>query len=137
MAIRVERLSKSYRAVRAVDDISFSVGAGEVFAFLGSNGAGKSTTIACLTTLKPFDSGSVVVAGHDVRSESRRARQAIVERLGAMTSDVPDRFRPETTEPGEAAGIELDVPTYAQNVHAGRYPEYGGGGELGGGDVDA
>lgn len=77
MAIRVERLSKSYRAVRAVDDISFSVGAGEVFAFLGSNGAGKSTTIACLTTLKPFDSGSVVVAGHDVRSESRRARQAI------------------------------------------------------------
>ncbi|MBB3663519.1 MULTISPECIES: peptidase C39 family protein [Prauserella salsuginis group] len=54
----------------------------------------------------------------------------VVTQVGAMTSDVPDRFEPELTEPGEAAGIELDVPTYAQNVHRGNYPEYGGGGQA-------
>lgn len=54
----------------------------------------------------------------------------VLTQVGAMTSDVPDRFEPELTQPGEAAGIELDVPTYAQNVHRGNYPEYGGGGQA-------
>lgn len=54
----------------------------------------------------------------------------VVDRVGAMTSDVPDRFEPALTEPGEARGVALDVPAYAQNVHAGNYPEYGGGGEA-------
>ena len=53
-----------------------------------------------------------------------------VWRLGAMTSHVPDRYEVPESVPGVASGIELDVPTYSQNVHAGRYPEYGGGGEA-------
>ena len=77
MAIEVEGLSKRYRRVTAVDDLSFSVGDGEVFAFLGTNGAGKSTTIGCLTTVLPFDAGVVRVAGHDVRSDGERVRSDI------------------------------------------------------------
>ena len=46
--IEIEHLKKHYGAVKAVDDISFAVGRGEFFAFLGVNGAGKSTTISIL-----------------------------------------------------------------------------------------
>lgn len=53
-----------------------------------------------------------------------------VWRLGAMTSDVPDRFEVPATEPGVATGIELAVPRYSQNTHIGQYPEYDGGGEA-------
>mgnify|MGYP001175241994 CR=1 FL=1 len=51
-------------------------------------------------------------------------------RVGAMTSDVPDRFEVPATEPGPATGVELPVPRYSQNVHVGRYPEYDNGGEA-------
>ncbi|MCU1679842.1 MAG: Conserved putative secreted protein [Amycolatopsis sp.] len=52
-----------------------------------------------------------------------------VESVGAMTSMVPDRFDVQATKPGIASGIELKVPEYAQNLHKGQFPEYGGGGE--------
>ena len=77
MAIEVENLVKSYRAVRAVDGVSFSVPDGQLFAFLGANGAGKSTTIGCLTTLLHADSGTMRVAGFDVRTEAEKVRAAI------------------------------------------------------------
>ena len=77
MAIEVEGLVKTYRSVRAVDGLSFEVPDGELFAFLGANGAGKSTTIGCLTTLLPADSGTMRVAGHDVRTDAERVRSAI------------------------------------------------------------
>ncbi|UCM91670.1 peptidase C39 family protein [Streptomyces marincola] len=50
--------------------------------------------------------------------------------LGAMTSAVPDRFEVPASVPGPAAGVELTVPRYSQNVHVGRYPEYDNGGEA-------
>lgn len=77
MAIEVEGLVKTYRDVRAVDGVSFHVADGEAFAFLGVNGAGKSTTIGCLTTLLPFDAGTVRVADLDVRAQGEQVRAAI------------------------------------------------------------
>jgi multidrug/hemolysin transport system ATP-binding protein len=77
MAIEVTGLTKRYREKVAVDDISFSVADGGVFAFVGTNGAGKSTTIGCLTTVLPFDAGDVRVRGHDVRRDAERVREAI------------------------------------------------------------
>lgn len=53
-----------------------------------------------------------------------------VWRLGAMTSHVPNRYEVPETVPGVASGIELEVPRYSQSIHAGRYPEYGGGGQA-------
>ena len=76
-AISVKNLTKRYGRVTAVDDISFEVPAGSVFAFVGTNGAGKSTTISCLTTVAPFDHGEVVVAGHDVRTDGDAVRSTI------------------------------------------------------------
>ncbi len=77
MSIEVDGLVKSYRSVRAVDDVGFSVLDGQLFAFLGANGAGKSTTIGCLTTLLRADAGSMRVAGHDVRTQAEAVRAAI------------------------------------------------------------
>lgn len=77
MAIEVTGLTKRYRDKVAVDDISFSVADGGVFAFVGTNGAGKSTTIGCLTTVLPFDSGEVRVTGHDVRRDGESVREEI------------------------------------------------------------
>lgn len=77
MAITVSGLVKRYRGVTAVDDISFEVDDGQVFAFLGTNGAGKSTTIGCLTTTLAFDRGMIRVAGHDVVSAGEKVRETV------------------------------------------------------------
>lgn len=61
--IEIEHLKKYYGEVKAVDDISFTVGKGEFFAFLGVNGAGKSTTISILCGRQPCDGGSVKIGG--------------------------------------------------------------------------
>ena len=64
--IEIENLSKSYGEVKAVNDLSFSVRRGELFAFLGVNGAGKSTTISMICGQLKKDSGSITVCGEDI-----------------------------------------------------------------------
>ena len=61
--IRVEKLTKSFAGRTVVDDLSFSVRKGEVFALLGHNGAGKSTTIDLILGLKSPDSGCAQILG--------------------------------------------------------------------------
>lgn len=77
LSVEVAGLTKRFRGVTAVDDVSFAVPQGSVFAFLGTNGAGKSTTIACLTTVTHPDSGRISVGGHDVASNGEAVRRAI------------------------------------------------------------
>lgn len=77
MSIDVNGLTKRYRDHLAVDDVSFTVPDASVFAFVGTNGAGKSTTIGCLTTALPFDAGTVRVRGHDVVREGEKVRELI------------------------------------------------------------
>jgi ABC-2 type transport system ATP-binding protein len=76
-AIVTEDLRKRYRAVQALDGVSFAVREGEVFALLGPNGAGKSTSVRVLTTLTRPDSGKAFVAGEDVVAHPARVRRAI------------------------------------------------------------
>jgi len=83
--IRVEHLVKRYGPRLAVDDVSFSVGKGEVVGFLGPNGAGKSTTLRILSGFLGMTSGKVRVAGHDVVEESYEARR----KIGYMPEAVP------------------------------------------------
>ena len=64
-SVEVEHLSKSYGEVKAVNDISFAVKKGSLFAFLGVNGAGKSTTINIICSILQKDAGKVTVCGHD------------------------------------------------------------------------
>ncbi len=75
-AIRVENLVKTFKDVRAVDGISFTVNEGELFAFLGENGAGKSTSISVICGLKKKDGGKVFVAGRDL-DEDEAAKNEI------------------------------------------------------------
>ena len=77
-AIVVDDLEKTYgKDVRALDGMTFSVPAGQVFGLLGPNGAGKSTTVRILVTLSTPDGGSASVAGHDVRREPGAVRRAL------------------------------------------------------------
>src|SRR5580704_3888830 len=73
--ISVDRVTKKYKEVVAVNDISFEVQEGEIFGFLGPNGAGKSTTIKMLTTLLAPTAGRLTLAGHDVIKEQDAARK--------------------------------------------------------------
>lgn len=75
--IKVENLKKRYGDKQAVDGISFSVKKGEIFGILGPNGAGKTTTLEMMETLRPIDSGSVVIDGIDVASEPDRIKYII------------------------------------------------------------
>src|SRR5436305_9239449 len=83
--IQVTRLTKNYGAIKAVDDISFAVGKGEIVGFLGPNGAGKSTTLRILTTYLPATSGVAKVGGYDVMTESMDVRRNI----GYLPQSVP------------------------------------------------
>jgi ABC-2 type transport system ATP-binding protein len=77
MSVEVIGLSKIFGAQRAVDDVSFSVGKGEILGFLGPNGAGKSTTMKIITGFIPPSSGTVKVCGFDVEDDSMETRRRI------------------------------------------------------------
>jgi ABC-2 type transport system ATP-binding protein len=89
--IEVAHLHKAYGTTIAVDDVSFTVGAGEIFGILGRNGAGKTTTVECITGLRSPDRGEISVLGLD----PRRDRQELHERVGVQLQDsaVPDLMR--------------------------------------------
>ena len=75
-AIEVDELTKQFAGgVRALDGVSFTVDEGEVFGYLGRNGAGKSTTVRILTTLLRPTSGTARVLGHDVISDAGAVRK--------------------------------------------------------------
>jgi ABC-2 type transport system ATP-binding protein len=85
-AITVAGLRKSYGAVRAVRDVSFSVGPGEIVALLGPNGAGKTTTLEILEGFRARDGGQVQVLGLDPGDKS--AARELRERTGLVLQDI-------------------------------------------------
>lgn len=96
-AIQVEGLSKSFGGLRAVDGLNLEVAAGESFALVGPDGAGKTTTIRLLCGIMDPDAGRALVLGHDTRGEA----ESIKEHIGYM----PQRF-----------GLYDDL-TVAENLH--------------------
>ena len=83
-AVVVEDLAKSYGSVPALRGISFTVGAGEIFALLGPNGAGKTTTLRMVAGLLRPDAGSVFISGIDALTDPVAAKQVM-----AWVSDEP------------------------------------------------
>ena len=75
--IDLDGVSKRYGDFLAVDDLSFSVGVGEVVGLLGPNGAGKTTSMRILTGFLPPTSGSARIAGYDISTEPMSARRAV------------------------------------------------------------
>jgi ABC-type multidrug transport system ATPase subunit len=85
--IHVDNLSKQFVEVKAVDNLSFSVQKGEVYGFLGQNGAGKSTTIRMLLTLIKPSNGSINIFGENIHTH----RKKILQRIGAII-EKPDLY---------------------------------------------
>jgi len=83
--IEVDRLTKRYGPVSAIQDVSFSVEKGQVVGFLGPNGAGKTTTMRILSCFMPASSGTARVAGYDVFEQSLEVRR----RIGYLPENVP------------------------------------------------
>jgi len=86
--IHTSNLTKQFTDVKAVDDLSFSVQSGEVYGFLGQNGAGKSTTIRMLLTLIKPSNGSITLFGKDIRTH----RKEILQKTGAII-EKPDLYK--------------------------------------------
>jgi ABC-2 type transport system ATP-binding protein len=83
--IEIHGLRKLYEDYLAVDDVSFSVGAGQICGLVGPNGAGKTTTMRCVAGLIPATAGSLRVAGFDVRQDLISIKQ----RLAYVPDDPP------------------------------------------------
>lgn len=75
--VQVENLTKYYGSYIGIEDVSFSIEAGEVVGFLGPNGAGKTTTMRVLTCSMPATNGRATVAGHDVLQDSLAVRRQV------------------------------------------------------------
>ncbi len=76
-SIEIKNLYKSFGEVKAVNDLSFRVKTGELFAFLGENGAGKSTTISIICAQLQKDAGQVLVCGENVEKASQDVKRAL------------------------------------------------------------
>ena len=81
--VQVERLTKRYGELAAVDDVSFSIRAGEAFGILGPNGAGKTTTLECIEGLLTPTSGAISVLGMDIGRDAERIKRRIGVQLQA------------------------------------------------------
>lgn len=81
--IEITDLTKTYGKHRGVENVSFSVKKGEIFGFLGSNGAGKSTTIRSMLGLIRYDKGQIRICGLD----AQRDKEKILQRVGYMPSE--------------------------------------------------
>ena len=77
VVIEAASLGKTFGPITAIEDLSFTVHAGEIFGLLGPNGAGKSTTLRILITVLPPSAGSATVLGHDVVTEADTVRSLI------------------------------------------------------------
>ena len=77
MLIEVKNLCKRYtaKADYTIKDINICGGAGEIIGVLGHNGAGKSTTIKCITGMHPYEAGQILIGGHDLTSDSIEAKK--------------------------------------------------------------
>ena len=106
-AIEVEGLAKRYEpaGVDALRDVSFSVDEGEIFGFLGRNGAGKSTTLRILTTLLRPTAGSARVLGLDVQSEASAVRRVLGVALQEASLDELMTAREHLVLAGRLVGL--------------------------------
>ena len=86
--IKVNNLSKQFKEIKAVDDLSFNVEEGDVYGFLGQNGAGKSTTIRMLLTLIKPTAGDISIFGENLSTH----RHEILKQVGAVI-EKPDLYK--------------------------------------------
>ena len=109
-------LRKRYGAVPAVDGVSFRVARGEVFAILGPNGSGKTTTVEIIEGMRAADSGTATVAGIDVAKDARAVKQIIGVQLQSSAFFEHLRLSELLLLLGSIYGIRVDPAPLLESV---------------------
>lgn len=104
--IEIKNLHKSFKKFKALNGVSLSVNEGEIFGFLGCNGAGKSTTIRCLLTLIKPDSGEIFFKGKNINT----CRSEFLSSLGCIV-EKPDFYKAMSLE----TNLKLSAMLYGKN----------------------
>lgn len=85
--LKIEHLTKTFGDMKAVDDLSLHIHKGEIFGFIGHNGAGKSTTLKSCVGILPFDEGTILIDGHNIRTDPVTCKKEL-----AYIPDNPDLY---------------------------------------------
>ena len=85
--LKIDHLTKTYGEKKAVDDLSLHIQAGEIFGFIGHNGAGKSTTLKSAVGILKFDQGTITINGHSLLNDPVTCKQEL-----AYIPDNPDLY---------------------------------------------
>lgn len=85
--LKIEHLTKTFGDTKAVDDLSLHIHKGEIFGFIGHNGAGKSTTLKSCVGILPFDEGTILIDGHNIRTDPVTCKKEL-----AYIPDNPDLY---------------------------------------------
>ena len=85
--LKIEHLTKTFGAHKAVDDLSLEIKSGEIYGFIGHNGAGKTTTLKSVVGILPFDSGEIYIDGVSIKADPMGCKRKI-----AYIPDNPDLY---------------------------------------------
>lgn len=86
--LKIEHLTKKFGDFTAVDDLSLTVEAGQIYAFIGHNGAGKTTAIKSAVGIQEFDEGTITIDGHDIVNDAIECKK-----IFAYIPDNPDIYQ--------------------------------------------
>ena len=111
-AVQIAHLRKTYGALVAADDISFSVAEGEIFGILGPNGAGKTTTVECAVGLRSPDAGTIQLMGLDPQADRDQVHQIVGVQLQESAfpaklrvGEIIEEFRSFYRHPAEVTNV--------------------------------
>ena len=131
--IKVSSLTKKYDGKAVVNGISFDVKEGEIFGILGQNGAGKSTTLEMIESLRPIDSGEVILDGVDVKKDPKEIKKIIGIQLQSTAFMAKLNLREQIKMFAGLYGVEVDADKLLEKVQllekAKSYPENLSGGQ--------
>ena len=132
-AVEITHLRKTYGALAAVDDVSFTVAEGEIFGILGPNGAGKTTTVECAIGLRSPDSGTIRLLGLDPHVDREQVHEIVGVQLQASAQpaklrvrEILDMYRSFYRQPAdvreltEALGLADKLGDYYRSLSGGQ-----------------
>ena len=132
-AVEITHLRKTYGALAAVDDVSFTVAEGEIFGILGPNGAGKTTTVECAIGLRSPDSGTIRLLGLDPHADRAQVHEIVGVQLQASVQpaklrvrEILDMYRSFYRQPAdvreltEALGLADKLGDYYRSLSGGQ-----------------
>lgn len=115
--IEIKNYSKSYSGKKVVDNISFTVGNGEIFGFIGHNGAGKTTTIKSIVGILDFEEGDILINGTSIKQKTIECKKQI-----AYVPDNPDIY--DNLKGIEYLNFIADIFEISKDVRLNRFKKY-------------